>query len=147
MAPGMYLCGHSSHHDANILSRRYNPNLKLDESKVAKCRLHLSCNQVLWEDLPPMIGLVHRSPAWLCRPLLYPRACTAHVHVLYNDSLDCRTGCLDCFTIWLECTPITRAAAPLVHCSSAACIAMQAALPQPCVCAAHIAALYIVPIA
>ena len=45
MALGMYICGHSYHHDVNILSRRYNPNLNLDESKVAKCRLHLSCNQ------------------------------------------------------------------------------------------------------
>ena len=45
MALGMYICGHSHHHNVNILSRRHNPNLNLDESKVAKCRLHLSCNQ------------------------------------------------------------------------------------------------------
>ena len=94
-----------------------------------------------------MIGLVHRSPAWLCRLILYLCVRTAHAHILYNDSFDCQTGCLDSFTIWLECTPITRAGAPLVHCSSAACIAMQAALPRPCVHAAHIAALHIVPIA
>ena len=45
MVLGMYICGHSHHHDVNILSKKHNPNLNLDESKVAKCRLHLSCNQ------------------------------------------------------------------------------------------------------
>ena len=54
---------------------------------------------LLWEDPPPMIGLVHRSPAWLCRLLLYPLVCAVHIRLLYNDSLDCQTGCIDCFTI------------------------------------------------
>ena len=45
MALGMYLYGHSGQHDVDILSRKHNSNLKLDEFRVAKGRLHLSCNQ------------------------------------------------------------------------------------------------------
>ena len=45
MALGMYLYGHKGQHDVKILSRRHSSNLKLDESRVTKCRLHLSCNQ------------------------------------------------------------------------------------------------------
>ena len=45
MALGMYLYGHSGQHDVDILSRKHNSNLKLDEFRFAKGRLHLSCNQ------------------------------------------------------------------------------------------------------
>ena len=63
----LQLCGHSGYHDQNILSKKHNPNLKIDDSSVVECS---GCIYVATKVVTPLLAgvftkLMHKyTPLW-----------------------------------------------------------------------------------